>query len=497
MDIPLLEVREISKAFGNTRALNKVRLKIERGRVHALIGENGAGKSTLMKILSGAYSADSGEIFLNGKIYSPKSPAQGRDCGIAMIYQELTLAPHLTVEENITLGMEESACGVVRSKTKKIRQCLDLLGHGGLDLNRAVSSLSIGLKQIVEIARAIYSNAEIIIMDEPTSSLSKKDAQALFDAVRKLKERNIAVIYISHFLEEAKEIADDFTVLRDGETVAYGDIENTSITQLIEYMVGRKIDAIYPKSPHDLKETILEVKNVKINASSKPFSFSLRRGEILGIAGLVGAGRTETLRRLFGLEHFADGKISLKGRPDLKASWFSPERSLKSSFDLLSENRKEEGLAVNMSLVSNITLSALNKFGKFGFINLKKENEASDLFCKKLSTKYGNVAQKAESLSGGNQQKVAFARLLLHDSDIFFLDEPTRGIDIGSKTEIYKIIMELAAKGKAVVVVSSYLPELTGICDTLAVMHRMTMSPVRKIEDWTEKEIMSFATTAL
>jgi ribose transport system ATP-binding protein len=334
-------------------------------------------------------------------------------------------------------------------------------------------------------------------MDEPTSSLSKKDAQALFDAVRKLKERNIAVIYISHFLEEAKEIADDFTVLRDGETVASGDIENTSITQLIEYMVGRKIDAIYPKSPHDLKETILEVKNVKINASSKPFSFSLRRGEILGIAGLVGAGRTETLRRLFGLEHFADGKISLKGRPDLKASWFSPERSLKSSFDLLSENRKEEGLAVNMSLVSNITLSALNKFGKFGFINLKKENEASDLFCKKLSTKYGNVAQKAESLSGGNQQKVAFARLLLHDSDIFFLDEPTRGIDIGSKTEIYKIIMELAAKGKAVVVVSSYLPELTGICDTLAVMHRMTMSPVRKIEDWTEKEIMSFATTAL
>lgn len=497
MNIPLLEVKEISKSFGNTRALNNARLKIESGRVHALIGENGAGKSTLMKILSGAYAADSGEILLNGKIYAPKSPARGRDCGIAMIYQELTLAPHLSIAENITLGMEESLYGVVKSKTEKVRQCLDLLGYRNLDINRKTGALSIGVKQIVEIARAIYSNAKIIIMDEPTSSLSKNDTQALFKAVRKLKERNIAMIYISHFLEEAKEIADDFTVLRDGETIASGNIKNTSVTQLIEYMVGRKIDAIYPKSPHELKETILEVKDVKIKASSKPFSFSLRHGEIMGIAGLVGAGRTETLRRLFGLEHFAEGKISLKGHPDLKVSYFSPEHGLKRGLDLLSENRKEEGLAVNMSLTANITLSTLKRFRKYGFINLKKENAAADLYCKKLSTKYRDAAQKTDSLSGGNQQKIAFARLLLHDSDVFFLDEPTRGIDIGSKTEIYKIIMELAAKGKAIVMVSSYLPELTGICDTLAVMHRMTMSPAKRVEDWTEKEIMSFATTAL
>lgn len=491
----LLSLQQITKSFGPVKALKGVNLEVQSGEVHALIGENGAGKSTLMKILSGAEQPDSGTIRFDGKPYAPASPAEGRLSGIAMIYQELTLAPHLTVEENITLGIEKSRSGFTISQKAAVQEALALLGQPNLDTQAKVSSLSIAKQQLVEIARALVLNTKVVIMDEPTSSLTAADTQALFEVIRKLKAKGIAVIYISHFLEEVQQISDRYTVIRDGETVGTGNMREATVQHLIEQMVGRSLDEMYPHLPHAIGEPLLEVSELKGVSSPRSVSFTLHRGEILGISGLVGAGRTETIRALFGLDSIQNGAVKIPGKPGLKPHYLNPRMALDYGMDMLSENRKEEGLAVNLPIYTNITLSALKKLSSFGWIRLQDEQKVADQWKKDVSIKCRDVNQPASALSGGNQQKIAIARLLHQNGDIFFLDEPTRGIDVGSKAEIYRLIQQLATQGKAIVVISSYLPELLGICDTLAVMHRGELSTVRPIREWDDHSIMRYATS--
>jgi ribose transport system ATP-binding protein len=497
MTAPLLTLENITKSFGPVKALKGVNLSVARGEIHALIGENGAGKSTLMKILSGAEKPDGGTITFNGKPYAPKSPAEGRLSGIAMIYQELTLVPHLSVEENVTLGLERSRFGFNVSQKEKVKVALALLGQENLNPAARVSDLSIARQQLVEIARALVLDAEVVIMDEPTSSLTAADTRALFEVIGRLKAKGIAVIYISHFLEEVQEICDRYTVLRDGETVGKGEMAEATVAHLIGQMVGRSLDDMYPRIPHTIGEPVLEVSELSGTLLPRSTSFTLHRGEILGISGLVGAGRTETIRCLFGLDGVKHGRVSVAGKPHLRAEYLTPRTALGYGLDMLSENRKEEGLAVNLPIYTNITLSALRRLSKGGWVNLAAEQQHADRWRGELNIKCRDVRQATSALSGGNQQKIAIARLLHQDGDVFFLDEPTRGIDVGSKAEIYRLIGQLAAQGKAIVVISSYLPELIGICDTLAVMYRGELSPVKPIRQWTDHSIMRFATSGV
>ncbi len=494
----LLHLNDITKSFGPVKALRGVHLDVEKGEVHALIGENGAGKSTLMKILSGAEKPDSGQMVFDGNPYSPANPARARLSGIAMIYQELTLAPHLSVEENITLGIEKAKFGFARSQKEVVREALATLGQPDLDPATRVNTLSIAKQQLVEIARALVLDTKLVILDEPTSSLTAADTQALFEVIGRLKRKGISVIYISHFLEEVQQICDRYTVLRDGQTVGSGNMAGTSLQRLIEQMVGRSLEEMYPHIPHTIGEPVLEVKALQgKNQLPKSASFTLHKGEILGISGLVGAGRTEMIRCLFGLDKVAHGKVTIGGRRELQAQYVKPGKALQQGLDLLSENRKEEGLAVNLPIFSNITLSALKGVSRFGWLNLAQERKKADEWCTRVNIKCRDSRQEVSALSGGNQQKVSIARLLNHDSDIFFMDEPTRGIDVGSKAEIYRLIQTLASQGKSIVMISSYLPELVGICDTLAVMHRGELSAVKPVSAWTDHDIMLFATSGV
>lgn len=488
----MLRMGGVTKAFGATRALAGVDLEVQPGEVHALIGENGAGKSTLMKVLSGAYAPDEGVIELNGENFIPGNPLHARQAGIAMIYQELNLAPHLSVEENILLGVEPRHWGWVnrREMRKRARQTLETLNHGEIPLEVPAGSLSIANQQVVEIARACLGSARVIIMDEPTSSLTRVDVENLFSIIRKLRSDGVSVIYISHFLEECREIADRFTVLRDGRTTGSGDMQSADFGEIIRMMVGREVDDIFPRTSHELGKVVLEVKELSGETRPRSASFSLREGEILGIAGLVGAGRSETVRACFGLDRVKGGSVVVRG---LDKTLGTPRSRLKDGIGLLSENRKEEGLMLNRDLAENLTLTNYTHFSRWGFINRIRQHEAAGQWLRKLEVKARRSSQPIEELSGGNQQKIAIGRLLHHEASILLLDEPTRGIDVVSKTYIYHLIGELAAQGKAVVFISSYLPELLGVCDTIGVMCRGEMTEVRPVADWTEHEILSVA----
>ena len=493
----LLRLENIHKSFGSVQALAGVDLEVRGGTIHGLIGENGAGKSTLMKILSGVHQPDSGRMLLDGKPYRPQSPFEARIAGISMIYQELVLAPHLTVEENVTLGAEKSSYGWVTPRTEEVREVLTWLDQD-IEPDTPVRKLSIGKQQLVEIARALLLQSRVVVMDEPTSSLSASDAGALFKVVRRLRERGVAIIYISHFLEEVEEICEMYTVIRDGQTISEGRVAETSIAEIITDMVGRSVDELFPETDHVIGEPLLRVNGLRgRDAYPDGVSFVLHRSEILGIAGLVGSGRSETVRSIFGLHRAADGTFSIDGRPDLKAAHIGPGDALENGFDLLSEDRKQEGLALNMSVLENLTLSDLSRYARAGFLNLRKERAEGGRWIDALGVRCRESSQKVQELSGGNQQKACVARLLHQDNDILFLDEPTRGIDIGSKAEIYRLIHELSERGKAIVMISSYLPELRGMCDSLAVMYRGAMSPVRPVDEWTETSIMRYATSGV
>ena len=489
---PRLQMSGVQKAFGATRALKNVSFEVTPGEVHALIGENGAGKSTLMKILSGAYRADAGSIQIDGSPFTPENPHHARQCGIAMFYQELNLAPHLSVVENILLGAEPATLGWLnRSKRREIaRRALAELHSENIPLAAPVNTLSVAQKQIVEIARALIGEPKVLVMDEPTSSLTQTDTQNLFGVIERLRTRGVSIVYISHFLEECQRIAQRYTVLRDGESVGTGALADVKIADIIRLMVGREISDIYPRTPHRHGAAVLEVNSFSGSPKPRAVTFMLREGEILGIAGLIGAGRTETLRTLFGLERVRGGVVLVGGQ---ERTHSSPAKRLNDGMGLLSENRKEEGLMLNRSLADNLTATRYGPLLRAGFVSAKRQKQTAQNWMDKLQVRARDPDQPAAELSGGNQQKIAIGRLLHHEARIFLLDEPTRGIDVGSKAQIYRLIGELAAQGKSIVFVSSYLPELLGVCDTIAVMHRGILSETKPAEQWTEHSIMAAA----
>lgn len=493
-----LKMVGIGKSFGATIALEGVNLSVGPGRVCALIGENGAGKSTLMKILSGAISADTGTMSLEGQSYSPRNPLDARQTGVAMIYQELSLAPHLTVEENILLGLEPVRNGFIRRKEVRriATAALEPLEHPEIRPDTRVDTLSVGGQQLVEIARAMAIGCRVLVFDEPTSSLTQQDVQRLFVLIRRLKAEGHTIIYISHFIEEVREIADEVVVLRDGKTVGGGLIKSTSSDDLVKLMVGRQVDELYPRSRRSPGQAVLELDSLAGVNKPTDASLTLHQGEVLGIAGLVGAGRTELLRAVFGLDMIRQGTVSIGAY----VGPASPVLRWAEGVGLLSEDRKNEGLALSLSLSDNITLSNLKGFGPLGLVLPKNQDVATRSWIDDLKIKCRSPRQLVCDLSGGNQQKIALARLLQHDVDILLLDEPTRGIDVGSKALIYQLIDELVTgrfKGrppKAILVVSSYLPELMGICDRIAVMCRGKLGPARPVSELNEHQIMLEAT---
>ncbi len=492
--MPRLKMSGISKHFGPTVALGNVSLEVHAGEVHALIGENGAGKSTLMKTLSGAYHADSGEMWIDGKAYNPQSPLDGRDNGVAMIYQELSLAQHLSVMENIVLGTEPCfgpfiKWNAIRDIAKK---ALSYVGLENIDLNTPVGNLSNAQQQLIEIARNVATGAKILVFDEPTSSLSQHDTKNLFKLIRELKAKDYAIVYISHFLEEIQEITDNFTVLRDGVSVGYGVTNDAEVSDIIAMMVGRDVKDLYPRSERIVGDLVCDVKDVAGKTKPVDVSLKLHRGEVIGIAGVVGAGRTEFFRCFFGLDAIKSGELTIAG---IKGG-LTPEKLWKNGVGMVSEDRKREGLAVDLSIADNLTM-AKQPF----FIFPSWQQEASRPWISKIPIKCESAFQPVDALSGGNQQKVAIARLLHSDVDILLLDEPTRGIDVGSKAQIYKLIDELATgdpekgiKPKAIIMISSYLPELLGTCDRIAVMCKGKLGKAKDIDKIDEHSIMLEAT---
>ncbi|MEJ2078117.1 MAG: sugar ABC transporter ATP-binding protein [Acidobacteriota bacterium] len=494
-----LQMEGISKRFGATIALEDVNLSVFRGEVHALVGENGAGKSTLMKILSGAYHPDAGSIRLDGEPYQPSGPLEGRLAGIAMIYQELSLAPHLSIEENILLGIEPTRGPFIR-RSERRRIALDAmqqLGLEHLDPRLSVSALSIAEQQLVELARAVAVGCRVLVLDEPTSTLTQEDIARLFELIRTLRGRGYAIVYISHFLEEVAEISDRFTVLRDGRVVGSGETVGVTPADLASLMVGRPISDLYPKAHRQPGDVVLEVQGLVGPHYPRSASLDLRRGEVLGIAGLIGAGRTEMLRTIFGLEPVRSGHV----RVGAYVGPASPVRRWAQGVGYLSEDRKQEGLALNLTLADNITLTSLQEYGPFGLVLPSRQDDVARTWIDRLSIRCRNPRQQVQELSGGNQQKIALARLLCHDVDLLLLDEPTRGIDVASKAEIYRLIDRLATgdpqtgtEAKSILIVSSYLPELLGVCDRIAVMCRGVLRPARSVSTLTEHDIMVEAT---
>jgi ribose transport system ATP-binding protein len=484
----------VRKAFGATQALRGVDLELEAGEAHALVGENGAGKSTLMKVLSGALAPDAGRMALDGQPFAPTGPHEARLRGVAMVYQELALAPHLSVEANVLLGMEETSLGFLRHgrHRRRVREALAVLRHEEIHPDAVVGALGPGAQQLVEIARALVGDVRVLVLDEPTSTLTQEDAARLFSLVRRLRERGVAVVYISHFLEEVQQVAERFTVLRDGRSVGGGSVADYRPEQIVELMVGRSLAEQYPRVPHTIGEPVLRVSGLWGERLPRGVDLTLRRGEILGLAGIVGAGRTELLRALFGLDPVRSGAVTVHalGGP----ARATPRRRIDQGVGFLSEDRKNEGLALPRSVADNLTLSRLGPYARFGWLDLRARARAVRDWLARLSVRCSGPEQPVGELSGGNQQKVALGRLLHQQADVLLLDEPTRGVDVGAKAEIYRLIGELAAQGRAVLFVSSYLPELLGVCDTLAVMVRGRLSPVRPVAEWRPEDVLAYAT---
>jgi ribose transport system ATP-binding protein len=487
----VLKMAGVSKRFGATQALRGVDLEARSGEVLGLIGENGAGKSTLMKVLSGALLPDAGSMALSNQPYSPRGPHQARLAGVAMIYQELNLASHLSVEDNILLGQENRRWGLLdRSAGRAIaREALNRLGHSELNLQMPVDQLSVGKQQIVEIARALASQAKVIVFDEPTSSLARHDVEQLFKTIHTLRSQGLAIIYISHFLEEIRHICDRFVVLRDGASVGAGEVAATTDPQIISLMAGRSIEKLFPRVPHEIGEPILSLDGLTGRRIPRDVSLQVRCGEILGIAGLVGAGRTELLRTLFALDPVRSGKVRVGSI--IPAA--TPKARIKAGLGLVSEDRKAEGLAQNRSVADNLTYSRLAPYSRWGWLNLRRRDRVARDWIARMAIKARGPDQAVRELSGGTQQKVALARLLHQDAEVLLLDEPTRGIDVGTKAEIYRWIGQLAAAGKAVIFVSSYLPELLATCDSIGVMSRGRLREIRPVSAWTEEQVLTCA----
>jgi ribose transport system ATP-binding protein len=493
---PRLSLRDLRKTFGSTAALGGVDLEAAAGEVHAVLGENGAGKSTLMKILAGVIAPDGGSVALDGARWAPRGPADARARGLAMVHQELALCPHLSVADNVMLGIEPTRLGFVRSAevAGRVGDALDrAFGRDRAPSLRArVADLSLADRQLVEIARALATARvaggalRVLVLDEPTSSLGARDVERLFALVRELAAGGTTVLYVSHFLEELPRVAARFTVLRDGRTAATGEVGRASIDDIVRAMAGRDVDRAAPRTRRAPGEVLVSGRDLAGTSLPVEATFELRRGEVLGIAGLVGAGRTELLRALFGLDRVARGEI----RVGAVVGPTSPWRRLAQGVGFASEDRKGEGLATSLTIADNLTLSRLGPSGP-GLPG--RARAAAERWIAELSIKCAGPDQRVVELSGGNQQKVQIARLLHHGVDVLLLDEPTRGIDVGSKAQIAQLLDGLAADGKAILLVSSWLPELLQMADRIAVMRRGKLGAARPARECDEASLLAEA----
>jgi ribose transport system ATP-binding protein len=489
-----LRLEGISKSFPGVKALNNVHLNVRKGEVHGLVGENGAGKSTLMKILSGAYGKDKGEIYWQGQKVEINKPKDSESLGIAIIYQEFNLVPQLSISENIWLGREPLANKTLHlidwnEMHKKSSQMLQELNLE-IDPTRPVAGLGVASQQMIEIAKALSLNAKLLIMDEPTSALSKNEIDQLFSVIRKLKAKGVSVIYISHHLDEVYEICDRGTVLRDGNYIATIDPKETTKDQLIQLMVGRTLDQQYPKIKTKRGKELLRVENLNQKNILKDINFSAYAGEILGISGLVGAGRTELVKAVFGVDPIDSGKIFVGGN-EIKIK--SPQSAIQAGMGLLPEDRKYEGLVLKLSVKQNVSMASLDKFKRHGMLQLKIEKIKVMDFIDKLRILTPSIEKEVQNLSGGNQQKVVLAKWLASQSQILIFDEPTRGIDVGAKVEVYNLMNELVKNGVAVIMVSSEMPELLGMSDRILVMQQGRLMCEFNCEEATQEKILSAA----
>ncbi len=491
--VPLLEMRGVSKAFPGVKALDKVDFTVYEGEVLALVGENGAGKSTLMKILSGIYKMDEGEILFEGKPITISGPLASQRAGISIIYQELNTLNNLNIAENLFVGREpQGKIGLV-DKQRGHQEARKLLDEVKLSLDTRIlmGALSTAQKQMVEVARALSFNARLIIMDEPTSSLTETETQTLFEIIRRLKARGVSVVFISHRMVELFQISDRVAVMRDGQMISTFLTEETTEAEIISAMVGRGIDNLYDKEKAEIGEVVLEVRNLSSKANNlKDINFSLRAGEILGFAGLVGAGRSEVMRAIFGIDPRLSGDIFVRGQ---KADIKTTSDALRHGIGFVPEDRKEQALILDMTVKKNLSLAALDRVSKGWFIDRLMETSLVNRFVELLRVKTPSVEQTIKNLSGGNQQKVVIAKWMANEPSILILDEPTRGIDVGAKKEIHKLMSQLAQQGVAIIMISSELPEIIGMSDRVIVMHEGRIKGEFEDEHVTQEQIMQMA----
>ncbi len=489
---------DITKTFPGVVALDKAKLEVREGSVHSLMGENGAGKSTLMKCLFGVYIEDSGNIYISGEKVNFKNSKQALENGVAMVHQELNQVLEQTVMDNIWLGRFPTTGGIINKKkmyedTKKIFEELNL----NIKPDEKISKLSVSQRQMIEIAKAYSYNAKILVLDEPTSSLTEEEVKRLFEIIDKLKKKGCGIIYISHKMEEILKISDDVTIMRDGKWIATEKAENLDIDKIIKLMVGRDMTHRFPDKINKPKDTILDVRNLTsfYAPGITNVSFDLRKGEILGVAGLVGSGRTELLETLFGIKKIKSGEITLHSR---KIENNNPRQAIRNGFALLTEERRSTGIFGGLSIKFNSVISNIKGYSKFGYLNDQKMEKDTKWVIDSMNVKTPSQKTQIKTLSGGNQQKVILGRWLLTDPEILMLDEPTRGIDVGAKFEIYQLILELASRDKAVIMVSSEMTELLGICDRIAVMSNGQMAGIiENDENITQEEILKLASKYL
>lgn len=490
-----LKVVDIEKSFPGVKALDKIHFNVRPGSVHVLCGENGAGKSTLMKIINGIYQPDAGQIIIDGKEVKINNPIEARSLGISMIFQELNYIPEMTIEESLFVGnWPKDKAGKVDWKEIR-KRTLDLLEREKLHYHpeTKLKNLTVSDIQMLEILKAISYESDIIIMDEPTSAITNKEVEVLFGKIAELKSRGAAIIYISHKMDEIFRIADDITVLRDGKVIDTKPKDELDIDKVIALMVGREIGNDYPKLQVEIGEPILEIEHLK-GETFEDINFHINQGEVLGFAGLMGAGRTEVMRAIFGLDPVLGGQIKIHGQP---VKIRNVRDSINHRVVMLSEDRRRFGILPIRSVKENISISNLKKFIHHGVCHAKDEEKEISRYCSKMRVKTPSYETTIESLSGGNQQKVLLAKWLITDPEVFIVDEPTRGIDVGAKYEIYKLISELVNEGKSVIIVSSELPELIGMCDRICVMAKGQITGTLSKEDFSQENIMHLATASV
>jgi ribose transport system ATP-binding protein len=490
----VLEMKNVTKRFPGVLALNNVQLDLRPGEVHCLVGENGAGKSTLMKILSGAQPLDSGEIILSGEPVNITSPHNAQQLGISMIYQEFNLSPYLSVAENIFLGREPRIGSTPFINWRKMYDdAREILGRirVDLDVRKPVNECSVAQQQMIEIGKAISFNSKIIVMDEPSATLTDHELRALFDLIKNLRRQGIGLIYISHRLEEIFEIGDRVTCMRDGEYVGTHKVCDVTRDDIIRMMVGRELKDEFPKEIFERGPEKLRVEGLTRHGAFDDVSFAVNKGEIVGLTGLVGAGRTEVARAIFGADHIDGGQIFLDGAP---ITVKSPQDAIRQGVGLLTEDRKGQGLVLGMTIRENTSLANLGSLVKLFFIDRRRERAVTEKYVKELQIKTPSIEQVAQNLSGGNQQKVVLAKWLFTESQFLIFDEPTRGIDVGAKVEIYKLMNELVRKGVTILMISSELPEILGMCDRILVMHEGRLAGELARNEATQERIMQLAT---